>query len=294
MVCAVKAGAVARKLSIDKRGIKVYYLHSKYRSPNFSTTGRGTLIAPHDPAKINLRSRLIPPVWEEKKCAPKYLVGTDQLGRDVLSRLIIGSRVSVRVSVLGVAISVIVGVIIGLISGFVGGRVDSILSRTVDTFMSIPFIILALAAVGFLGPSLTKLIIVLGMTGWVTFARVVRGEVLLVKNLEYVTAAQALGKSGWRIALFHLLPNVAASIIVLSTLKIATVIIAEASLSFLGMGVQPPTITWGMMLSEGRNHLATSWWLSTFPGVTISLTALGCILMGDWLRDALDPRLCNG
>ena len=289
----MKAGAVARKLSIDKRGIVAYYLLSRYRSLNFSAARRGTLIAPHAPAKINVRSRLIPPVWEEKG-APNYLIGTDQLGRDVLSRLIIGSRVSVIVGVLGVAISVIVGVIIGLISGFLGGRVDSILSRTVDTFMSIPFIILALAAVGFLGPSLTDLIIVLGMTGWVTFARVVRGEVLLVKNLEYVTAAQALGQSGWRIALFHLLPNVAASIIVLSTLQIATVIIAEASLSFLGMGVQPPTITWGVMLSEGRNHLATSWWLSTFPGVTISLTALGCILMGDWLRDALDPRLRNG
>lgn len=251
------------------------------------------LIAPHDPAKLNVRSRLSPPAWAAEG-DPKYLLGTDQLGRDVLSRLIHGSRVSVIVGVLGVAISVVVGVIIGLISGYMGGRIDSLLSRTVDTFMSIPFIILALAAVGFLGPGLTNLIIVLGLTGWVTFARVVRGEVLLVKRLEYVTAARTVGQSDWRIALFHVLPNVAASIIVLSTLQIATVIIAEASLSFLGMGVQPPTITWGVMLSEGRNHLATSWWLTTFPGVTISLTALGCILMGDWLRDALDPRLRNG
>ena len=274
----MKAGAVARKLSIDKRGIVAYYLLSRYRSPNFSTTGRGTLIAPHAPAKINVRSRLIPLVWEEKG-DPKYLIGTDQLGRDVLSRLIIGSRVSVIVGVLGVAISVIVGVIIGLISGFLGGRVDSILSRTVDTFMSIPFIILALAAVGFLGPSLTNLIIVLGMTGWVTFARVVRGEVLLVKNLEYVTATQALGQSGWRIALFHLLPNVAASIIVLSTLQIATVRRGLAELSGHGCtttndhvgrdavrGTQPPSnlvvavdISWcdnqpncSWMLSDGR------------------------------------------
>jgi peptide/nickel transport system permease protein len=251
------------------------------------------LIAPHDPTKLNVRNRLTPPAWVAEGDS-RFLLGTDQLGRDVLSRLIFGSRVSVIVGILGVALSVIVGVSIGLISGYVGGRVDDILSRTVDTFMSIPFIILALAAVGFLGPGLVNLIVVLGLTGWVTFARVVRGEVLSVKRLEYVTAARTIGQSGWRIALFHVLPNVMASIIVLSTLQIATVIIAESSLSFLGMGVQPPTITWGVMLAEGRNHLATSWWLATFPGVMISLTALGCILMGDWLRDALDPRLRQG
>lgn len=251
------------------------------------------LIAPHDPAKLNVRSRLVPPAWAAAGDS-RFLLGTDQLGRDVLSRLIFGSRISVIVGGLGVSLAVIVGVTIGLVSGYVGGRTDNLLSRAVDTFMSIPFIILALAAVGFLGPSLINLIIVLGLTGWVTFARVVRGEVLSVKQLDYVMAARTIGQSGWRIALSHVLPNVTASIIVLATLQIATVIIAESSLSFLGMGVQPPTITWGVMLSEGRNHLATSWWLATFPGVTISLTALGCILLGDWLRDALDPRLRQG
>jgi peptide/nickel transport system permease protein len=251
------------------------------------------LLAPHDPARLNVRARLAPPIWLAES-DPRFLLGTDQLGRDVLSRLIYGSRVSVVVGVLGVAIAVLIGVAVGLISGYMGGRVDAFLSRTVDTFMAIPFIILALAAVGFLGPGLFNLVIVLGLTGWVSFARVVRGEVLSVKGMEYVTAARTIGQSGWRIALFHVLPNVTASIIVLSTLQIATVIIAESSLSFLGMGVQPPTITWGTMLAEGRNHLATSWWLATFPGVAISLTALGCILMGDWLRDALDPRLRQG
>lgn len=251
------------------------------------------LIAPHDPAKFNVKTRLLPPAWSAEGDS-RFLLGTDQLGRDVLSRLIFGSRVSVIVGVLGVAISVLIGVTIGLVSGYVGGTLDNLLSRVVDTFMAIPFIILALAAVSFLGPGLVNLILVLGLTGWVTFARVVRGEVLTVKNMEYVIAARTIGQSGWRIALFHVLPNVAASIIVLATLQIATVIIAESSLSFLGMGVQPPTITWGVMLSEGRNHLATSWWLATFPGIAITLTALGIILMGDWLRDALDPRLRQG
>jgi peptide/nickel transport system permease protein len=251
------------------------------------------IIAPHDPAKFNVRTRLNPPAWAAEG-DPRFLLGTDQLGRDVLSRLIYGSRVSVIVGVLGVVISVAVGVAIGLVSGYMGGRVDNVLSRAVDTFMAIPFIILALAAIGFLGPGLVNLIVVLGLSGWVSFARVVRGEVLSVKNMEYITAARTIGQSGWRIAVFHVLPNITASIIVLATLQIATVIIAESSLSFLGMGVQPPTITWGTMLSEGRNHLATSWWLATFPGVAISLTALGCILMGDWLRDVLDPRLRQG
>ncbi len=253
----------------------------------------GPLFAPHDPAKLNVKTRYIPPAWSAEGDS-RYLLGTDQLGRDVLSRLIYGARVSVIVGLLGVSISVLVGVTIGLTSGYIGGRVDNLLSRLVDTFMAIPFIILALAAVGFLGPGLFNLIIVLGLTGWVTFARVVRGEVLAVKSMEYITAARTIGQSSWRIMLFHVLPNVTASIIVLATLQIATVIIAESSLSFLGMGVQPPTITWGVMLSEGRNHLATSWWLATFPGVAISLTALGIILMGDWLRDALDPRLRQG
>jgi peptide/nickel transport system permease protein len=251
------------------------------------------LVAPHNPAKLNVKARLAPPAWLAEGDS-RFLLGTDQLGRDVLSRLLYGARVSVIVGVLGVVISVLVGVTIGLVSGYMGGMVDNLLSRTVDTFMAIPFIILALAAVGFLGPGLVNLIIVLGLTGWVTFARVVRGEVLAVKSMEYVTAARTIGQTGWRIALFHVLPNVTASIIVLATLQIATVIIAESSLSFLGMGVQPPTITWGLMLSEGRNHLATSWWLATFPGLAISLTALGIILMGDWLRDALDPRLRQG
>jgi peptide/nickel transport system permease protein len=249
--------------------------------------------SPHDPTEINVRSRLLPPAWMEDG-NPDYLLGTDQLGRDLLSRLIYGSQISVIVGVAGVIVSLVIGVVLGMISGYMGGIVDALISRILDTFMAIPFILLALAVVGVLGvgqgSGLWTLIIVLGVTGWVTFARVVRGEVLTVKQREYVEAARSIGQTGFLIVLRHVLPNVTASIIVLSTLQIATVIIAESSLSFLGLGVQPPTITWGTMLAEGRDHLATSWWLATFPGIAISLTVLGTILLGDWLRDVLDPR----
>lgn len=251
------------------------------------------VLAPHDPAQINVRGRLLPPAWDAEG-DPTYFLGTDQLGRDLLSRLIHGSRISVTVGVAGVIVSLVIGVGLGLLSGYVGGVIDAVISRVLDTFMAIPFILLALAVVGALGvgegSGLLTLIIVLGLTGWVTFARVVRGEVLAVKQREYVEAARSIGQRDFWIVLRHVLPNVTASIIVLSTLQIATVIIAESSLSFLGLGVQPPSITWGTMLSEGRDHLATSWWLATFPGIAISLTVLGTILLGDWLRDVLDPR----
>lgn len=252
------------------------------------------LLAPHDPTQLNLRSRLLPPFWDAEGDMT-YLLGTDQLGRDLLSRIIYGSRISVLVGVLGVAVSLVVGVILGLVSGYVGRWVDIIISRMLDTFMSIPFIVLALAVVGALGPrqgsGIVTLVVVLGLTGWVTFARVIRGEVLSVKEREYVEAARSIGQRNGQILARHVLPNVTASIIVLGTLQISTVIIAESSLSFLGLGVQPPTVTWGIMLSEGRDHLATSWWLSTFPGLAITITVLGTILLGDWLRDVLDPRM---
>ncbi|HBY93235.1 MAG TPA: peptide ABC transporter permease [Chloroflexi bacterium] len=250
------------------------------------------VIAPHDPTKLNLRSRLLPPAWDSEG-DPRFLLGTDQLGRDLLSRLIYGSRVSLIVGILGVAVSLVVGVFLGLVSGYFGGATDNVISRFVDTFMAVPFIVLAMAVIGVLGPkgaNLVALIVVLGLVNWVTFARVVRGEVLSVKTRDYIEAARCIGQRDAVIILRHVLPNVTASIIVLATLQVATVIIAESSLSFLGLGVQPPTVTWGIMLAEGRDHLATSWWLATFPGIAISLTVLGIILWGDWLRDVLDPR----
>ena len=251
-------------------------------------------IAPFEPGQFHYRNRFEPPVWIDG-ADPRFLLGTDNLGRDVFSRLLYGARISLVVGFLGVLVSLVIGVALGLIAGYYGGRIDDVVSRVIDTFMAIPFIVLAMAVIAVLGPqggnSLLILVIVLGATGWVTFARVVRGEVMAVKALEYVEAVRALGQRHFWIVVRHVLPNVAASIIVLSTLNVASVIIAESSLSFLGLGVQPPTVTWGLMLADGRDHLATSWWLSTFPGLAITFTTLGMIMLGDWLRDVLDPRM---
>ncbi|MFN8484255.1 MAG: ABC transporter permease [Anaerolineae bacterium] len=247
------------------------------------------VISPHDPTRLQLGKRLLPPFWIEGS-DPAYVLGTDQLGRDMLSRLIWGSRISVVVGIAAVAIAAVIGVTLGLISGFFGGWMDTLISRGIDSFMSIPFIVLALAVVSVLSPNLLNLIIVLGITGWVSFARVVRGEVLTTRTRDYVTAAQAVGQRDRRILTRHILPNVTSSIIVLATLDVGVAIIAESSLSFLGLGVQPPTVTWGLMLADGREHIATSWWLAAFPGLAITITVLGIIFLGDWLRDVLDPR----
>ncbi len=253
-----------------------------------------SVITPHDPEKIDLKQRLAPPIWADGGTT-EFVLGTDQLGRDVLSRIILGTRISLLVGIAGVALAMLTGVFLGVTSGFLGGWWDMLVSRALDTFLAIPFIILALAVIGVLGVkggnNMLRLILVLGLANWVIFTRVVRGEVLAVKERDYVEAARAIGQRSWRIMLGYILPNVMASIIVLGALQISTVIIAEASLSFLGLGVQPPTITWGIMLADGRDHLATSWWLATFPGLAITVTVLGFILWGDWLRDVLDPRL---
>lgn len=248
------------------------------------------LLAPDDPAALQMRQRLVPPAWSAGG-SWDHPLGTDQLGRDVLSRLLFGSRVSVLIGVTAVLVAGVVGIAVGLASGYYGGAVDALLSRVIDAFLALPFIVLALAVIGVLGPGLLNLVFVLGLTGWVTYARVVRAEVLAAKETEYVLAARVLGQREWRIGARHILPNVLAPIIVLSTLSVATAIVAESSLSFLGLGVQPPAITWGTMLADGRDHIATSWWLATFPGLAITVAVLGIIFLGDWLRDILDPRL---
>lgn len=249
----------------------------------------GPMVSPHDPTQHNLRARFKPPghVADEGT----YILGTDQLGRDILSRIIAGSRISVTVGVFAVAIASTIGVIYGMLAGFFGSWIDTVLMRIADALLAIPFIILAVAVAGVVGAGLLTLILILGFTGWVTYARVVRGEVLVVREREYVTAARVIGQTSPKIMFKHILPNVIASAIVLAALQVAVTILAESSLSFLGLGVQPPTVTWGLMLADGRDYLGSAWWMATFPGIAITITVLGVVFLGDWLRDVLDPRL---
>jgi peptide/nickel transport system permease protein len=246
-------------------------------------------VAPFEPTVPNLRARLAPPSWAGGP--EQHLLGTDHLGRDILSRLIFGSRVALIVGLAGVTLAATIGITLGLVAGYFGGRLDTVIMRFVDTLIAIPNVILYLTVLGVFGPSLLILVLVIGSINWTTFARVVRAEVLSVKRREFVEASRAMGQHTGLILLKHVLPAVMAPIIVVATLNVATVIILEASLSFLGLGVQPPTVTWGRMLADGRNYVATSWWLATFPGVFITLLSLSLIFMGDWLRDVLDPRL---
>lgn len=249
-----------------------------------------SVIAPHDPAEMNPTQMLTPPVWLEGGTT-QHLLGTDNLGRDILSRMIYGTQVSLLVGITSVVIAGIIGVTMGLISGYYGGFIDTVVMRFVDAFLAIPGILITLVILMVVGPGLWTLIVVLGFTNWVGYARMVRGEVLSVKEREYVKAAQSIGVSDVKIMTKHLLPNVASSFIVIATLSVASTIISEASLSFLGMGIQPPTVSWGIMLNTGKDYLAESWWVATFPGLAITFTTLGIIFLGDWLRDMLDPRM---
>jgi ABC-type dipeptide/oligopeptide/nickel transport system permease subunit len=247
-------------------------------------------IAPHDPAKQTLLRRFTPPVWAKGGHAA-YPLGTDQVGRDILSRIIHGARLSLLVGVTAVVVSVLVGVTIGLVSGFVGGRVDTVLMTVVDVTLSFPQLLLALAFVAALGPSLVTIILVLGLTGWERYARVVRAEVLALREKDFVEAARALGVGAGRVIVRHLLPNTFSSIVVLSTLQVAQAILQEAALSFLGVGSGRTYPTWGTMIALGRDFVSVAWWLATFPGLAILLTVLAINLVGDRLRDALDPRV---
>ncbi|RQW18995.1 ABC transporter permease [Bacillus sp. C1-1] len=248
-----------------------------------------SVLAPHDPNEINPINMLQPPMWIEGGSI-SHILGTDNLGRDILSRIIYGSQISLLVGIASVVVAGIIGVTIGIIAGFYGGWIDSILMRLVDSFLSIPNILFALVILSVFGPSVWTLIFVLGVTNWVNYARLVRGEVLSIKEREFVKAALSIGVKNRVIMYRHLLPNVISSFIVISTLSVATTIILEASLSFLGLGIQSPDISWGGILSDGRDYLATSWWLATFPGLAITIAVLGIIFLGDWLRDVLDPR----
>lgn len=248
------------------------------------------VLAPSDPLTQDITRRFRPPIWEQGGTTENIL-GTDSLGRDLLSRLMYGGRISLLVGLAAVLVQGGMGVLLGLLAGYFGGRWDSIIMRLADVQLAVPTLILAIAVIAVLGPSLQNVIVVLGITNWVIYGRVVRSEALSVRGREYVEAARVLGAGSSRLIWRHVLPNVAASIIVITTLEVAQMIIAEASLSFLGLGVQPPTPTWGGMIAEGRTLIATRWWLSTMPGVMILVTVLALNLFGDWLRDVLDPTL---
>ena len=247
------------------------------------------LLAPHDPAVNNLGAMLLPPAWIDGGTST-YFLGTDNLGRDIFSRIIYGTRVSLLVGVFSVILAGLIGMIVGLIAGYYGGFIDTVLMRIVDSFIAIPSILFILVVLSVFDPSLLVLIIVIGFTNWVNYARVVRGEVLSIKEREFVKASKSIGTKNITIIIKHILPNTLSSFIVISTLSVATTIVLEASLSFLGLGIQPPEVSWGGMLTDGRNYLATNWWLATFPGIAITVTVLGIIFLGDWLRDVLDPR----
>jgi len=249
----------------------------------------GPIISPHDPTEHNLRNRFEAPGFTNDKGT--FVLGTDQLGRDILSRIIAGTRVSVLVGLTSASVASSIGVAYGLVAGYVGDWVDVVLMRIADAVLSIPFIVLVVAVSGVVGPGLVTLILILGLTGWVSYSRVVRGEIIVVREMEYVLAARAIGQSDIMIMLKHILPNVIASAIVLAALSVGSTILAESSLSFLGLGVQPPTVTWGLMLADGRQYLGSAWWMATFPGVAITFTVLGVVFLGDWLRDVLDPRM---
>jgi peptide/nickel transport system permease protein len=245
-----------------------------------------------DPIEQDLLARFTPPVWQEGG-STKHLLGTDNLGRDVLARMFHGSRVSLTVGFCAVILAEVVGIILGLIAGYYGGRLDHLIMRIADIFMAYPFMLLTISIIAVLGTSIFNLILVLGISDWVTYARTVRGSVLSLKEKEFVEASRAIGTSHPVIIVRHILPNVISPLVILGTLRVANIIIWESGLSYLGMGAPPPTPTWGRMLAEGRVYITEAWWLVTLPGLAIMLTILSINLLGDGLRDALDPRLRN-
>lgn len=247
------------------------------------------VLAPYNPSDQNIAYRLLPPMMESTKGL--HVLGTDPLGRDILSRLIYGSRISLLVGITSVLVSGGVGVMLGLISGYRGKTVDAVIMRLADVQLAIPFLVLALAIIAVLGNSLTNVIVVMGLTGWMNYARVVRAEVLALKEKEFIQACYAIGVPEWLVLWRHILPNVFSSVLVIATLQVARMIIFEASLSFLGLGVPPSIPTWGAMVADGRNYLSIAWWISTIPGLAIALLVLGINMVGDRVRDLLDPRL---
>jgi len=247
-------------------------------------------IAPNDPLKANIINRLRPPFWMERGNIT-FLLGADEIGRDILSRIIYGARVSILVGLVTVAISGFLGTLLGSFAGYFRGRFDAILSRFADLLLSFPYLIFAIFLMSIVGPGFFNLIVILCFKSWVNFFRLSRGEMISEKTKEYVEAAQALGESDIKIIFKEILPNIIHSLLVLATLRVGFFIILEASLSFLGLGIQPPTPAWGSMINSGRAYMLSAWWVSTIPGIALLILVLSINLLGEGLRDILDPRL---
>ncbi|MDR7468139.1 MAG: ABC transporter permease [Armatimonadota bacterium] len=245
------------------------------------------VLAPYDPREIVLERRFLPPVFAGGR--PAHLLGTDQLGRDILSQLLYGARISMTISLLSVSGAFLIGISVGAMAGYFGGFVDVFFMRWVDIMQSLPSLVVLLALIAVLGPKLLTIIVVFSFTWWGGYARVVRGEVLSVKQKEFVEAARALGLREWRIMIRHVLPNVISSAMALAALSLGSVIIAESALSYLGISAD--VISWGRMLAAGREYVVTAWWLALLPGMAIVYTVLGVVFFGDWVRDYVDPRL---
>jgi len=247
-------------------------------------------LSPHDPVRQSLRGRLAAPTLEGAD-GRAHPLGTDHLGRDVLSRTLYGARVSLLVGFAAVAVGSLVGGALGILAGYRGGWTDSVVMTVADAQLAFPFVLLAIGIIGVLGPSFPTLVAVIGLSGWVDYARVLRSQVLVLRSREFVDAILALGGAVPRIVARHILPNVLSTLVVIATLQLARAIVLEATLSFLGLGIQPPTPSWGGMIQEGREYLDSAWWISIFPGCLLLLTSLVVSRSGDWLRDLLDPTL---
>jgi peptide/nickel transport system permease protein len=287
---AVLAPAPARVKTRRRRSARLVWIGAGFVATLLLIAAAAPVLAPLDPIRQSLRGRLAPPTWNGAD-GHAHLLGTDHLGRDVLSRVIWGSRVSLVIGFAAVVVGGVLGSAAGIAAGFSRGRTDGIIMTLADAQLAFPFILLAIGIIAVLGPSFPTLVVVIGLSGWVSYARILRSQVLVLRSREFVESIHALGGSLFRVILRHVLPNVLSTIVVIATLELARAIVLEATLSFLGLGVQPPTPSWGGMIHEGREYLDSAWWISTFPGLVLMLTSLVVSRTGDWLRDVLDPTL---
>jgi peptide/nickel transport system permease protein len=249
-----------------------------------------SLISPHDPTQGKITDRYLPPAFMAEG-KTDYLLGTDQLGRDILSRLIYGARISLSVSFLAILITASIGTVLGITAGYSGGRTEAIIMRVVDIALSFPGLLLAMLLAVAIGPGFWTVVFALSLLGWAGYARMIRGEATRIAQSDFVAQARVVGASSWRIMTRHIFPNIVNSLIVLMTLQVGMMILAEAALSYLGIGITVPTPSWGAMVSDGRANLDNAWWISAFPGACIGLVVLAGNFLGDWIRDKLDPRL---